>query len=195
MLTEFESVKQAAALVPTLEHKLRSAEGRVAALQKAMPAPPPPAPPRLEKVERVRAELPEVAEAIEEYAQHAMKSLAPQQASPAEEAPLLSEAMPGWEQKVASKEFAEWLDQQGGEYASKVKSTASERVMLEALTRFDVMSEFAKREAARRAEEADRLGKTRQSRAAAAAVPAGAGRRAPAPPSTLDDEFEAGFRS
>ena len=191
MLAEFQQVKQAAALVPTLEHKLRSAEGRVAALQKALPAPPPPAPPKLEKVERVRAELPEVMDAIEEYVGHHVK---PQATEPAAadttETPILAEAFPRWEQTVAGDDFTKWLDTEGAEYATKVKTTTSEAVMLEALTRYDM----AKKYAAKAATEAQRVAQTRQSRAAAAAVPAGAGRRAPTPASTLDDAFEAGFR-
>lgn len=193
MLAEFQQVKQAAALVPTLEHKLRSAEGRVAALQKALPAPTPPAPPKLEKVERVRAELPEVIEAIEEFVGHHVKAAGPAQpaAAGSTETPILAETFPQWEQTVAGDDFAKWLDTEGADYANKVKTTTSEAVMLEALTRYDV----AKKYAAQAATQAQRVAQTRQSRATAAAVPQGAGRRAPTPASTLDEAFEAGFRS
>ena len=196
MLDEFQQVKQAAALVPTLEHKLRSAEGRVAALQKAMPAPPPPAPPKLEKVERVRAELPEVIEALEEFVGHHVKSQqqAERPAATTTETPILAEAFPAWEQTVAGDDFAKWLDTEGADYATKVKTTASEAVMLEALTRYDVAKKYASRQAEQASAAATRVAQTRQSRATAAAVPAGAGRRAPTPASTLDDAFEAGFR-
>lgn len=196
MLAEFQQVKQAAAMVPTLEHKLRSAEGRVAALQKALPAPPPPAPPKLEKVERVRAELPEVIEALEEYVGHHAKTQQPAAAPAADstETPILSETFPQWEQTVAGDDFAKWLDTEGADYATKVKTTTSEAVMLEALTRYDVAQKYAKQQAEQATAAANRVAQTRQSRAAAAAVPAGAGRRAPTPASTLDDEFEAGFR-
>jgi len=197
MLAEFQQVKQAAAMVPTLEHKLRSAEGRVAALQKAMPAPPPPAPPKLEKVERVRAELPEVVDAIQEFVEHHVRAAQPAQPSAAADStdtPLLADAFPEWEQKVASDEFSKWLDTMPPAYAERVKTTTSEAVMLEALTRYDVAQEFAKQQAAQAAAAATRVAQTRQSRAAAAAVPSGAGRRAPTPASTLDDAFEAGFR-
>ncbi len=192
MLAEFQQIKQAAALVPELQHQLRSTVGRVASLQKALPAPPPPAPPKLEKVERVRAELPEVIEALEEYIGHHVKAASPAEPAAADstETPILAEAFPQWEQTVASDDFAKWLDTEGGEYATKVKATTSEAVMLEALTRYDV----AKKYAAKAATEAQRVAQTRQSRAAAAAVPQGAGRRAPTPATTLDDAFEAGFR-
>lgn len=192
MLAEIPKLQQAAALIPTLEHKLRSAEGRVAAMQKALPAPPPPAPPKLEKVERVRAELPEVIEAIEEFVGHHVKAATPAQPAAADSAdtPILAEAFPQWEQTVAGEDFAKWLDTEGADYAAKVKTTTSEAVMLEALTRYDV----AKKYAARAAAEAQRVAQTRQNRTAAAAVPQGAGRRAPTPASTLDDAFEAGFR-
>lgn len=192
MLAEFQQIKQTAAMVPELQHKLRSTEGRVAALQKAMPAPPPPAPPKLEKVERVRAELPEVIDAIEEYVTSHVKTQQPAEkpATDSTDTPILAEAFPQWEQTVAGEDFAKWLETEEAGYATKVKATTSEAVMLEALTRYDV----AKKYAARAATEAQRVAQTRQSRATAAAVPAGAGRRAPTPASTLDDAFEAGFR-
>lgn len=197
MLTEFQTIKQAAAKVPELEHKLRSAEGRVAALQKALPAPPPPAPPKLEKVERVRAELPEVVEALEEFVEHRFKQAKPaeQAADPgASETPVLAQEAPDWEQVVAGPDFGQWLDKQGADYAQRIKSTTSEAVMLAAVTKFKAWQEFSQTEAQRAAAEAAKLTATRQARAQAAAVPAGAGRRAPTPAQTLDDAFEAGFR-
>ncbi|MDP3139778.1 MAG: hypothetical protein Q8N17_26010 [Burkholderiaceae bacterium] len=197
MLEEFQTIKQAAAQIPDLQHKLRSAEGRVAALQKALPAPTPPAPPRLEKVERVRAELPEVVEAMEEYFAEHNKQATPAAPTdtPATDLPVLSEAEPDWEQVVGGADFAKWLDTQGGEYAQRVKTTTSESVMLAAVTRFKTWQEFSQADQQRVTANAARVTATRQARAAAAAVPSGAGRRAPTPPSTLDDEFEAGFRS
>jgi hypothetical protein len=197
MLAEFESIKQAAALVPTLEHKLRSAEGRVAALQKAMPAPPPPAPPKLDKVERVRAELPEVVEAIEEYAQHLLKPAAKSptestgQADADDPALVLDRVAPDWRTTAAQPAFEAWLKDQGSEYHARIAQTTDPADMLDAVTKFKVHAVTAQRQS----EEAARLARTRQTRAAAAAVPNGAGRRSPTPPSTLDDEFEAGFRS
>lgn len=191
MLDEFQQLKQAAQAVHGLEQRLRKTEGRLGDLNTRLPASPPPAPPKLEKVERVRAELPEVVEAFEEYVADKLKSQQPVQQPAADtETPLLAETFPQWEQTVAGDDFAKWLDTEGGDYATKVKTTTSEAVMLEALTRYDV----AKKYAAKAATEAQRVAQTRQSRAAAAAVPAGAGRRAPTPASTLDDAFEAGFR-
>jgi hypothetical protein len=200
MLAEFESIKQAAALVPTLEHKLRSAEGRVAALQKAMPAPPPPAPPRLDKVERVRAELPEVVEAIEEYAQHLLKpagkpsedsTAATPQPDADDPALVLDKVAPDWRATAAQPAFEAWLKDQGADYHARIAQTTNPADMLDAVTKFKVHANATQRQN----EDAARLARTRQTRAAAAAVPSGAGRRSPTPPSTLDDEFEAGFRS
>lgn len=191
MLTQLESLKQAASLVPTLEHRLRSAEGRVAALQKQVPAPTPPAPPRLEAVERVRAELPEVVEAMEEYFQSRQ---APKQEQPAEQEPeapsILAQEVPDWEQKVISTEFQQWIKAQEPAYRAKVESTTSEAVMLAAITKFDAHRQItAERQAA-----AQKAAQTRQARVAAAVVPNGAGRRAPSEPD-LEALFAQGFTS
>jgi hypothetical protein len=195
MLEEFDTLKQAAAAFPQLEHRLRSAEGRVAALQKPAPAATPPAPQRMEAVERVRRELPEVVEAMEEFFQSRQpQEPAPpaQQQTPADiPTPVLSEEVPDWEQKVISPEFTEWMRTQPPEYRAKVEATTSEAVLLAAITKFDVhQSTRVERESA-----AAKVAQTRQSRAAAAAVPQGSGRRAPSPSASLQDEFEAGFRS
>jgi hypothetical protein len=194
MFDDVQQLKQAAQAVPGLEQRLRKTEGRIGDLNTRLPAPPPPAPPKLEKVERVRAELPEVVEAFEEYVADKLKSQQPVQPAADTETPLLAETFPQWEQTVAGDDFAKWLDTEGGDYATKVKTTTSEAVMLEALTRYDVAKKYAGRQAADATAAAQRVAQTRQSRAAAAAVPAGAGRRAPTPASTLDDAFEAGFR-
>ncbi len=192
LLEQMESLKQAASLVPTLEHRLRSAEGRVAALQKQVPAPTPPAPKKLEAFERVREELPEVAEAMEEYFQ----SRVPQRAepeTPADDAPavsVLAEEVPDWEQKVISADFQQWLKAQEPGYRAKVETTNSEAVMLAAITKFDAHKTLqAERQAA-----AQKAAQTRQARVAGAVVPAGAGRRAPSEMS-LEDAFNAGFNS
>lgn len=190
MLTQLESLKQAASLVPTLEHRLRSAEGRVAALQKQVPAAPPPAPPRLEAVERVREELPEVIEAMEEYFQ---SKQTPRQ-EPAEQEPeapsILAQEVPDWEQKVVSTEFQQWIKAQEPAYRAKVESTTSEAVMLAAITKFDAHRQItAERQAA-----AQKAVQTRQARVAAAVVPNGAGRRAPSEPD-LEALFEQGFKT
>lgn len=195
MLDEFQQIKQAAQAVHGLEQRLRKTEGRLGDLNTRLPAPPPPAPPKLEKVERVRRELPEVVEAFEEYVADKLKSGQPVQMPASDtDTPLLAETFPQWEQTVAGDDFSKWLDTEGGDYATKVKTTTSEAVMLEALTRYEVAKKYASRQAADATAAAQRVAQTRQSRAAAAAVPAGAGRRAPTPASTLDDAFEAGFR-
>lgn len=190
MLAELESLKQAAALVPTLEHRLRSAEGRVAALQKQAPAATPPAPQRLEAVERVRSELPEVIEAMEQMLQSRQAPKEePTQHEPAAPSVLAEEA-PDWEQKVISSDFQQWLAAQEPAYRSKVESTTNEAVMLAAITKFDAHKAVqAERQAA-----AQKAAQTRQARATAAVVPTGAGRRAPSEPS-LEEAFAAGFNS
>lgn len=191
MLTQLESLKQAASLVPTLEHRLRSAEGRVAALQKQVPAPTPPAPPRLEAVERVRAELPEVVEAMEEFFQSRQPPNQEQPAEPEPEVPsILAQEVPDWEQKVISTEFQQWIKAQEPAYRAKVESTTSEAVMLAAITKFDAHRQItAERQAA-----AQKAAQTRQARVAAAVVPNGAGRRAPSEPD-LEALFAQGFTS
>lgn len=193
LLAEMESLKQAASLVPTLEHRLRSAEGRVAALQKQVPAPTPPAPPRLEAFERVKEELPEVAEAMEEYFQsrQAPRVESEQQVEPAAETPsVLAEEAPDWERTVVSNDFQQWLKSQDQAYRTKVETTNSEAVMLAAITKFDAYRTLqAERQAA-----AQKAAQTRQARVAGAVVPAGAGRRAPTEMS-LEDAFAAGFNS
>ncbi len=197
MLDEFQQIKQAVAAVPGLEQRLRKTEGRIGDLNTRLPAPPPPAPPKLEKVEAIRGQLPEVVEAIEEYVGTHLKALQPAEKPAAggsdSNTPVLAEAFPDWEVKVASDDFAKWLDTQQADYAQRVKSTTSEAVMLQALTRYETAKEFERQRAAEAAASATRVAQTRQSRASAAAVPAGAGRRAPTPASTLDDAFEAGF--
>lgn len=197
MLEQFETLKQAAESVPTLEHRLRSAEGRVAALQKQVPAPPPPAPPKLEAVERIRRELPEVVDAMEEFFQSKQTPAAPAPAADDAPATLLNEAAPGWEQKVASPEFDAWVSRQTADYQNTVRSTTSEAEMLRAITRFEAEQELAaQRQALLRDQQAAaaRLNTTRTNRAQAAVVPSGAARRAP---STQSDEalFEAAFHT
>jgi hypothetical protein len=192
LLAQMESLKQAASLVPTLEHRLRSAEGRVAALQKQVPAPTPPAPPRLEAFERVREELPEVAEAMEEYFQSRQAKVdTEQQAEPAAETPsVLAEEAPDWEKTVVSSDFQQWLKSQDQAYRTKVETTNSEAVMLAAITKFDAHRTLqAERQAA-----AQKAAQTRQARVAGAVVPTGAGRRAPTEMS-LEEAFASGFSS
>jgi len=197
MLDEFQQIKQAVAAVPGLEQRLRKTEGRIGDLNTRLPAPTPPAPPKLEKVERVRAELPEVAEAMEEFFEHHLKQQpvqTPAAGNSDTDTPILAQEFPQWEQTAASDGFSKWLDTQQAEYAQRVKSTTSEAVMLAALTRYEAAKEFERKQAEQASASAQRVAQTRQSRASAAAVPQGAGRRAPTPASTLDDAFEAGFR-
>lgn len=193
-LEEIETLRAAAAQVPNLEHKWRSEQGRVAALQAALrkqeAAAPPPEPPRLEKVERVRAELPEVIEAMEEYFQ----SRQPQkvEAQPDAEAPLLilGEEAPDWEQTVTGMPFQQWIATQDPAYREKVNKTNSEAVMLAAIIKFDAHQQITtERQAA-----AQKAAQIRQARVAAAVVPNGSGSRAPSGNKTAEDWFQDGLR-
>lgn len=199
MLEEFETLKKVAETVPELAHRVRSAEGRVAALQKQTPAAPPPAPPTLPAVERIRRELPEVVDAMEEFFQSKQLTTAQPPAPKDDDAPttLLDQAVPDWQIKVASPAFEAWLAKQPAEYQQTVRTTQDEPEMLRAVTRFDAYQEFAterqRTEAAAR-EAAQRVNQTRTNRAQAAVVPAGAGRRAP-PQESLEAAFAAGFNT
>ncbi len=193
MLEEFQSVKQAAAQIPELKHKLLSAEGRVAALQKQVPPPAPPAPPKMEKFDLLRQQLPEVADGIEEYLAARQPKPEPEPDTKAPAAPVLEAERPGWQEEVIGSEFQQWLARQDATYRSKVELTTSEAVLLGALTRFDahkeLQTERARLEAERQAQ-AQKLTQTRTTRAAAAVTPSGAGRRVPQAAETLDDIFE-----
>jgi len=197
MLEQFDTLKKAAEAVPVLEHRLRSAEGRVAALQqKQTPAATPPAPPTLPAVERIRRELPEVVDAMEEFFQ-SKQTPAPTDPEPAAETTLLNQAAPGWEQKVASPAFESWLATQPAQYQQLVRGTDSEPEMLKAVTRFDAYQELAaerERTAATVRDNAAKLSQTRNNRAQAAVVPSGAGGRR-APESSVEAAFLAGFNS
>lgn len=198
-LQQLDSLRQAASMIPTLEHRLRSAEGRVAALQKSVPAPTPPAPPRLEKVERIREEWPDVVEAMEEMLQSKThpKADEPPADLPMAQAqdedlptPLLDAEMPDWGPKLAGPQFQAWLASQGPDYQTKVKRADSEGVVLAALTKFDAHQDLARARAAAAAKAVD----TRTARASAAVTPVTAGRREPAT-ATLEDAFAQGFNT
>lgn len=192
-LDEYDSLRAAAAQIPTLEHKWRSEQGRVAALQAELRqahAAPPPEPKRMEAFERVKAELPEVADAMEEYFQ----SRQPQkvEAQPDAEAPLsiLGEEAPDWEQTVTGMPFQQWIATQDPAYREKVNKTNSEAVMLAAITKFQAHQQIT----AERSAAAQKAAQTRQARVSAAVVPLGAGRREPSSAKTPEDWFQEGLR-
>lgn len=191
-LQQLDSLRQAAAMIPTLEHRLRSAEGRVAAMQKSVPAPTPPAPPRLEKVEALRGDWPDMVEAMEELLQSKAQPKAEAQAEQSQDdelpTPLLDAEMPDWGPKLAGPQFQTWLASQGPDYQKKVKLADSEGVVLAALTKFDAHQDLARA----RADAARKAVDTRTARATAAIAPATAGRREPATAS-LEDAFAQGF--
>ena len=193
-LQQLDSLRQAASMIPTLEHRLRSAEGRVAAMQKSLPAPTPPAPPRMEKVETLRDYWPDVVEAMEEmlHSKTQPKAEEPVSASQDDElpTPLLDAEMPDWGPKLAGPQFQTWLATQGPDYQTKVKMADSEGVVLAALTKFDAHQDLARA----RADAARKAVDTRTARATAAIAPATAGRREPAT-ATLEDAFTQGFNT
>lgn len=199
-LAKLESLERAASLIPTLEHRLRSAEGRVASLQKQVPAPTPPAPPRLEKVEAVRGEFPEMIDAMEEMLAHRLQKEAEkpteqtdaqQVEDPAETpTPILDAELPNWQEMARDPAFDQWLAAQGAQYRTKVRTSDNEAVFLAALTRFD----DHRKAAVARSDAAQRASQTRQARTTAAVTPNTAGRREPAT-ATLESAFEQGFNA
>lgn len=194
MLAEFETLKQTASIVPELQKRLRSAEGRLGDLNSRVSAPAAPAQQqRLEKVEKVREELPEVIEAMEQMFQSreaTRQAETPKPEQPDVPASILEQEAPDWESKIVSTEFQVWLQSQDPAYRDKVQRTQSEAVMLAAITKFDVQQSAAAAQTAAAA----RVTQTRQNRAAAAVTPQGSGRREPST-ITLEDAFAAGFSS
>ena len=169
-----------------VEQRMRSAEGRVAALQRELaqrpqaPAPEPEAP-RKTKLDALRAELPEVVEAIEEARGQAVDADAMRQQLRAEamatvQEELLEDKHPDWAQKLTGQPFQAWLQTQPADYQERVRSTDRAGVMSSALTKFDQA----------RAEAATRQGvqTARDKRIAAAVVPRGTGR---VPSKSLED--------
>lgn len=196
LLMEVESLRKAAALLPTLEHRVRQAEGRLGDLNGRIPKPAPPAPPRLERFERIKEELPEVAEGIEEYLAHHMPKKAdpePSQETTTDTAPIptpvLDEEFPDWPATIASKDFQSWLAAQPEQYRAKVQSTDSEAVFIGALSKFKA----AAAEAAARAATAGQVNQVRNARATRAAVPTSGVRRAPSATDPIADAFASGF--
>ena len=196
-LQQLEPLRQAASTIPELAQRLRTAEGRVAALQKSVPVAPPPAPQRLEKVERIREDWPEVVDAMEEMLQSRAPKAEEQPAeTPKAQAqdddlptPLLDSEMPDWGAKLTGPQFQTWLASQGPDYQRKVKLADSEGVVLAALTKFDAHQDLARARAAAAAKAVD----TRTARASAAVTPVTAGRREPAT-NTEEQAFMAGYK-
>ncbi len=194
MLDEFQTLKAATAALPQLANRLAKAEGRLGDLNGRMKtATPPPAPPKMEKMDRIRAELPEVAEAMEEFfaaksqpveQQPTQPEVDPYAADDSVATRELDTERPTWRTDLHATDYQLWLASQDQAYQKKVRSTEAEGVILASLERFDEFKKF----------KAQTLTQTRNVRAASAVVPAGAGRRAPQPPQTLDEIFEAAGR-
>ncbi len=161
-----------------VEQRVRSAEGRVAALQRELaqrpqaPAPEPEAP-RKTKLDAIRKELPEVVEAIEEARgqavdQDALRKQMLLEAKALVQEELLEDRHPDWAQKLTGQGFQSWLQTQPAEYQQKVRGTDRASVMSAALTTFDQ----AKAQAAAR----QTVQNARDKRIAAAVTPRGTGR-------------------
>lgn len=184
---ELDALKAAAAQVPMLEQKWRSAEGRVAALKQQVP---PPAPPKMEQYERVQQELPEVADAIREFYESRQPQKVEIQDDPEAPPSILTQEAPDWEQKVIGMPFQQWIAAQDPSYRQKVENTRSEAVMLAAITLFDADTKHN----TERLAVAQKAAQTRQARVAAAVVPMGSGRREPTTGRTAEDAFQDGLR-
>lgn len=188
-LSQLEDLQRAAALIPTLEQRLRKAEGRLGDLNGRIHAPAPQPAAKLEKVEALKSEWPELVEAMQELLDHNKTSGQQQSDNHADAAqaaddlptPTLDTEMPGWDRKLTSPQFQTWLAAQPEDYRKKVASTDNEGVILAALSRFDTHSELQ----GQRQQAAQKAAQTRQSRAAAAVVPQTAGARVP---TNLSDE-------
>ena len=172
-----------------VEQRMRSAEGRVAALQRELaqrpqaPAPQPEAP-RKTKLDALRKELPEVVEAIEEARgqavdQDELRKQLRAEAMAAVQEELLEDKHPDWAQKLTGQGFQTWLQTQPADYQAKVRGTDRSSVMSAALTTFDQAQAQA---ATRQGVQA-----SRDKRIAAAVTPKGTGR---IPSKTLDDMNE-----
>lgn len=192
--------------VPKIVDRVSRAEGRLGDVNRrlqALPTPAPSAAPKIEAVEALRQDLPEVAAALDAIAE-SVRSKASEPPPPAstppsaergEEAPteLLDAEFPNWLEVAGTKEFKQWVDQQPPEYAAKIKATTNEGVMLAALTRFDAARTLKADAQAKAREEALRLTKQREARAASAVVPTGTRRAAASPPMTDEEAFAQGF--
>lgn len=177
-----DPVRNALAAIPVLEQRLRSAEGRVAALQREKAQATQPAPtteaPRNSKLDALRNELPEVAEALQEVMQTRgpdpeqlrTELRAELQAELQEE--LLVERRPNWAKEVTSDAFNAWLLTQPAEDQQRVRGTRRASDLLGALAKFDAhVAEQQRRQ----------QGQQRSERRLAAAVtPSSGARRAPA---------------
>lgn len=201
-----EPVRQAIAKVNNLEIQLRTANGRIAALQSdkdksrsqpaASPAPAPAEPAR-PNFDKVRQELPEVADAIEEMLnqRNATQAPAPAPANAAATADAneakLNETMaavyPDWDKKMVSPEFGLWLGQQPRDVQDTIATTSDIGVAVKHLRQFDAYQDRVQQATTQSVDA------TKQRRLAAAAQPSGA-RRAPVDTNLTDeDAFNAGF--
>lgn len=148
-----------------LKHQVRSATGRIGAMQReldsrrgskppaAAPAQATPAPaasPRLEKVEALREELPDVVSALEELvsarvappqsvahdSQPNGQEVSTSTAGGSEEAALY-DAFPDWEQTVMTNEFDQFLKSRGVDYERRIKGTDRPSEMMAAIAQFE----------------------------------------------------------
>lgn len=177
-----DAVRNALSAIPAFEQRVKSAEGRVAALQRELaqrpqaPAPEPEAP-RKTAIDAIRGELPEVAAAIEEARGQAIDPQQLRQQIAAElQEDMLNDARPTWATDVTNSKFKAWISKQDAAYAEKVNNTSKANVLIAALAKFD-----ADQAAEQKRADAQQ---GRQRRVAAAVTPNSA-RRTPA--TSLDD--------
>lgn len=176
-----EPVRNALAAIPQMEHRVRSAEGRVAALQRELAqrqAAPETAAPRASspKLEALRGELPEVAEALDEMRGTTVDADSLRQQVRAELAAELQEELlstnhPEWQQTVTGNDFQLWLASQDAAYRDRIASTSKASELMGALRRFGEHQAKASARATLQASRGRRL--------AAAVAPTGS-RRVPA---------------
>lgn len=164
------------------DQRVRTAEGRVSALQRELAqrasAAPPAEAPKPKAIDAIREELPEVAAAIEEATGKTVDPAALRAEIMAElQEATLNDERPNWAQEVTSPEFKAWVAKQADGQA--ISSTGRASVLLKALKRFD-----ADQAAAAQRQQTQQ---TRQRRVAAAVVPNGAARQAAL---TTDDMSE-----
>lgn len=207
-------VREILAEVPTLSHRLKSSEGRVAALQRDLaaareelskakaPATPEPAAPRVEEIDALRGELPDVAKALDRVMQMATPKPAQPEAAPARDEPKQPEAdpldaeisllesdqgykQPKWREKMNSADYQLFLSLLPRDDRDKALSSSKAAEVASTLAKFDAY--MARRTPA----PAPTPAAPTQDRIASAAQPQGRARRAPVAPDPSDAFLQA----
>lgn len=195
------------------DHQLRSAHGRLGALQRehdklarqaqAKPAPAEIAPtPELDQFDE---ELPGFAKAVTQAAQAVLAKQKPEVKAPEAvgdpeqndaidtEERQLNEAYPEWAEKVASTDFDLFLTSQGDAYRNRVKTTDSAVQLMAAIAKFDAYT-AAQQHQVTPADQASIANQQRAARAAQAVQPNTAGTRGRRAETTGQSAFYDGFK-